>query len=549
MAVPKGRAIFGHWLLAIFCLTAICSTSSGQALSDYVIEITADGMGSTYVQAMVAAGDLPSIARLQNEGAWTYNARCDYGISVTLPNHTSIVTGRGVYGTGSDGHNWSNNTTVFYPEASAMTIHSNKGSYVSSVFDVAHEAGPTALVSGKIKLSLIDESYNQYHGLGGDKIDYSSIPTAADDLTSAARINTFIGQMNATPFTYSLVHIVDPDKAGSWGGTGYNNSLRAVDGYVGQILDMIDSSPILHGHTSVILTADHGGSNNSHSAADAYLNYTIPFMVWGPGVSANTDLYSLNTTSRTDPGSGRPGYSGGPAGYDNSQPIRNSDGANLALDLLGLSAIPGSRVNALQDLAVSGAGNRPRQVLGYSAFNESAAGLGDWSASSGESELGFHTTVLGGPWGSTYSLGTYDSSSSPRRFRVRGYEARTTMDAVDLTGYSDAIASIDVQIANTTYESGDYFKVVLTNGMDSIILAEVREAALNALVKDQFLHYTASIPASWTQAWFELSASTNSSAGSEIVNFDNAFITAVPEPALTALLVMGAVATLRRRTR
>jgi hypothetical protein len=103
----------------------------------------------------------------------------------------------------------------------------------------------------------------------------------------------------------------------------------------------------LNGKTAIILTSDHGGIRNTHGDPADPADYTIPFFVWGPGVEAAADLYSLNPATRLDPGAGRPDYGAA------VQPIRNGDSGNLALQLLGLGPVSGSTINANQDLAVA----------------------------------------------------------------------------------------------------------------------------------------------------------------------------------------------------
>ena len=53
-------------------------------------------MGASYLQALIDAGQVPTFKRLQTEGAWTNNARTDFDYTITLPNHTCMVTGRPV---------------------------------------------------------------------------------------------------------------------------------------------------------------------------------------------------------------------------------------------------------------------------------------------------------------------------------------------------------------------------------------------------------------------------------------------------------------------
>lgn len=314
----------------------------------HVIHISVDGLRADAVTRR-SPKTLPNLYRLRNEGAFTDNARTDYDRSNTLPNHTSQLTGRSVLG--PDGHHWTKNSD---PEP-GQTLHSNRGEYVASVFDVAHDNGlSTALYTTKSKFAIFDQSYNDANGApdragadnGRDKIDHFVY-----DANTDALVGSFVDEMARERYDYAFLHLRDPDTAGHTfnfdmhSGSAYRQSVEGIDRAVGRILEMVDSTAALAGNTIIILTADHGGGGSwhGHGDADHIENYTIPFYVWGYGV-APAELYSLNHGSRLHPGLGRPSYEA------EAQPVRNGDAANLALAHLGLPAIPGSKINAARDL-------------------------------------------------------------------------------------------------------------------------------------------------------------------------------------------------------
>lgn len=314
----------------------------------HVIHISVDGLRADAVTRR-SPEKLPNLYRLRNEGAFTDNARTDYDRSNTLPNHTSQLTGRPVLG--SDGHHWTKNRD---PQA-GETLHSNRGEYVASVFDVAHDHGlSTALYTTKSKFVVFDQSYNEVYGAadrvgadnGRDKIDRYVYDRSTDAL-----VDRFVTDMDQEAYQYAFIHLRDPDTAGHtfhWNmrsGSSYLKAVEAVDRAVGRILEMVTDSPTLAGNTVIILTADHGGGGewHNHGNASNIQNYTIPFYVWGYGVD-RSELYSLNHASRVHPGMKRPAYD------NEEQPIRNGDAANLALAHLGLPSVPGSTINAALDL-------------------------------------------------------------------------------------------------------------------------------------------------------------------------------------------------------
>jgi len=143
---------------------------------------------------------------------------------------------------------------------------------------------------------------------------------------------------SVTPTNYSFIHISEPDLTGhvsGWGSLNWSNAVRHVDTQLGRILDAINANATLTNDTALLITADHGGTGFSHTTASLLTNYTIPFFLFSPMTPTNTDLYSL-FRNRGNPGTNRTDYNATP------QPIRNADGGNIGLSLLGLPPIPGS---------------------------------------------------------------------------------------------------------------------------------------------------------------------------------------------------------------
>ncbi|MDF1824687.1 MAG: alkaline phosphatase family protein [Verrucomicrobiales bacterium] len=342
-------------LIAMYSLVALVSTSTTaqaenpSSSKQSVILISIDGLRP---DAILAQGPkrVPAFFRLRREGAFTHNARTAVTQTHTLPNHTGMVTSRLV--DGPEGHAWTWNRDPQIGD----TLHRNKGAYLHSMFSVAHDHGlRTALFASKTKFSLFDISWGARYGQpdtvgednGRDKIDVYQMKTRSENMVDD--LETVMKKEN---FDLLMVHIRNPDTAGhgfQWKTeipSIYMAAVKKADELLEDIFDHLEK-PHWKGRTFVVLTADHGGpiGLKDHGNNQNPENFTVPFYVWGPGIPAGADLYALNPETRTDPGITNP-----LPGEDILPPIRNAGAGNLCLDLLGLPAIPGSTVNAKQDL-------------------------------------------------------------------------------------------------------------------------------------------------------------------------------------------------------
>jgi len=296
-----------------------------------VLAISVDGLNPKAITKL-GKSRAPTFYRLMRQGAFTLNARTEREMTVTLPNHTGMVTGRRIDASrGGHGVTW--NDSRLAPN----TVQKAAGHAVSSVFKVVHHAGgSTAVFAGKKKFSLFQRSWS-------DAVDRLVILTDNDNLVSAA-VKDLVEQRRE----FTFLHLSLPDSVGHEEGfmsRAYLDAVAKTDAHIGEVLRVLKDHPRLKRHLAVIVTADHGGRGENHRDATKRANYRIPFLVWGPGVARGVSLYDLNRDYR-DPGKARTRYAA------KRQPVRNGDVANLSLDLLGLHAVPRSEHNARQNLDV-----------------------------------------------------------------------------------------------------------------------------------------------------------------------------------------------------
>jgi predicted AlkP superfamily pyrophosphatase or phosphodiesterase len=332
------------WSLSIFLLI-----QENKPAHKRVVLLVIDGLRS---DALVTLGpqSAPNFHFLMRTGASTLNARTDLRSSLTLPNMISILTGRPVFD-GTQAHKYLSN------EYTGYATHDYKDVYIESIFDVLHENNMrAAFFSAKDKMGVFIKSYTDEKYVGPSKRG-SKDPARIQsyfiaDKNDGATLDKFLIDLNNFDSRFIFLHLAGPDRAGhqsGWSveeGSAYMAAVQRVDSQIGEIIEAVQKRRHLRENVYLIITSDHGGDGEDHFNIYNKYNYTVPFIVWGPGVAKGADLYELNSDTRRDPKEGMVVFE------SDKQPVRNSDAGNLALSLLELPSIPNSVINALQSLRV-----------------------------------------------------------------------------------------------------------------------------------------------------------------------------------------------------
>ena len=252
-----------------------------------------------------------------DEGAFTLNARTEREQTITLPNHTGMLTGRRIDADhGGHGVTW--NDERLHPR----TVQEAAGHPVASVFTVVDSPErDTALFASKQKFTLFDRSWPK-------AID--KFVLREDNARLVRRVRADIGRPRARlPLRAPLrarrrrsrrgLHVAGlprrgggqrpPDRPDPGGRRARTPAWLATPW---------SSSPPTTAATAPA-TATRPGS----------ANYRVPFLVWGAGVTHDTTSTTSTATTPT-PAGRRTTYAA------DRQPVRNGDVANLATDLLGL---------------------------------------------------------------------------------------------------------------------------------------------------------------------------------------------------------------------
>jgi len=253
------------------CLFVLPVIVTAAPRAEHVFVISFDGGNPSIIDK----AEMPNFKRLAAEGAHTFVANTIIP-SKTLPSHTSMLTGVDISKHGVD---WND----YFPLRGFVRM--------PTVFELAKAANPattTALFCGKIKFRhLWKASALDVFNCGGV---YDEKPIPATEEKKLVPAQEVVAQV--VPYilekkpTLCFIHFPDADSAGhksGWGSPEQFDAFKVCDQALGQVLAAIDKAGLTASST-IILTADHGGSEKNHFRP-VPTDVRIPWVAWGKGVT------------------------------------------------------------------------------------------------------------------------------------------------------------------------------------------------------------------------------------------------------------------------
>lgn len=244
-----------------------------------VVIVSWDGAKPVVMKSLIDEGKLPTFASLQVGSYVDFDAQTVVP-SVTLPSHTSMLTGRPI---SEHKITWND----YQPERGFVKSE--------TVFELAKKQGiGTAMVATKEKFAHLNkpETIDHYFYERGD---------------AATATNRALEILEDTSVGLLFLHFKEPDAAGhayGWGGGSkdeapsqqYMAALQEVDRVTGLLLAQLKSDESWD-QTVVIITSDHGGKGKSHGS-DSPEDTTIPWAATGGKIQQKYQFASSALSGR-----------------------------------------------------------------------------------------------------------------------------------------------------------------------------------------------------------------------------------------------------------
>ena len=262
------------FLLPLVLALAGGTFAFGQPAGPRVIIVGVDGLSVDALRTARA----PRLHEFMPRAAWTLEAR---GVMPTLssPNWASAINGAAPEQHGITSNGYLRRKVEFRP-----VCRTADGTF-PTIFGLLRAEHPAARIA-------VFHDWDGFADLLEKRVpDVMRHVPGADQTTRAA-----IDYWTANQPDLMFIHLDNVDHAGhahGWFSRQYYEAVEAADGYVGQVLDMIDR---LQARTStfVLVTSDHGGTRHGHGK-NSLEEIQIPWIFAGPGVTPGQIGAPVNT--------------------------------------------------------------------------------------------------------------------------------------------------------------------------------------------------------------------------------------------------------------
>ena len=255
------------FVLGLSCRSIIPAQSVEARRGPPVVSVIIIGVDGLSVDG-VSTAHVPRLRDLISRSAWTLEAR---GVMPTLssPNWASAINGAAPEQHGITSNGWLRHKVEFQP-----TCRTEDGKF-PTIFGVLRAAHPASRIA----------VFHDWRGFS-DLLEKHAPDIMRHEPGAAQTTETAMRYWKANRPELMLIHLDNVDHAGhghGWYSSEYYKAVEAADGYIGQVIGMVDRLGA-RGSTFILVTSDHGGTSHGHGK-NSLAEIQIPWILAGPGVA------------------------------------------------------------------------------------------------------------------------------------------------------------------------------------------------------------------------------------------------------------------------